>query len=143
MSAVGNEDSIACGTAFNLASYPMAGLSGQVLGAAINGGGRAAPCYGGGYYRVMAEKEFWGTPTLAVYTPTLEHGIRDYETDDRKRHFSAGIWRTWDPRVGFRKPPDARALAVRTAAVRRWEEAGLAAFKSGVQRPHDAGMVGA
>ncbi len=83
-------------------------------------------------YKLMAEKGFWVTPTLAVYTHTLEYGIKDYDGDDRRRYFSAAIWNTWDPKVGFRKPPDARALAVRTEGVKRWEAAALAAFKAGV-----------
>jgi imidazolonepropionase-like amidohydrolase len=83
-------------------------------------------------YQSMAQKQFWVTPTLSIYTHTLEHGTRDYETDERKRFFFPGIWRTWDPKVGMRKPAESRALALRQEGVKRWEKATLAAYKAGV-----------
>jgi imidazolonepropionase-like amidohydrolase len=83
-------------------------------------------------YRLMAERQFWVTPTVAVDTHALEHGVRDYESDYRKRYFFAAIWDTWDPKKGVRRPLVGRALALRQAATKRWEEATLAAFKAGV-----------
>jgi hypothetical protein len=83
-------------------------------------------------YRRMAEKQFWVDPTLAVYALGLENGIRDYETDPRKRFVFPGIWATWDPKLGFRNPLQGRALELRRISVKRWQEATLAAHKAGV-----------
>jgi imidazolonepropionase-like amidohydrolase len=83
-------------------------------------------------YRRMAEKQFWVDPTLAVFTHTLEHGIRDYEPDVRKRFIYPAIWATWDPKLGFRTPLQGRALELRRIIVKRWQEAALAAHKAGV-----------
>src|SRR5713226_8898649 len=60
-------------------------------------------------YRRMTEKQFWVTPTLAVIAHALESGTRDYESDARKRFIFPGIWATWDPKLGFRTPPEGRA----------------------------------
>ena len=83
-------------------------------------------------YQSMAQKQFWVTPTLSIYAHTLEHGVRDYDLDEHKRFFFPGIWRSWDPKVGTRKPFEGRALTLRQAAVKHWEQAALAAFKAGV-----------
>lgn len=83
-------------------------------------------------YQAMAQKQFWVTPTVSIYAHTLEHGIRDYESDERKRFFFPGIWRTWDPKAGLRKPFEGRALTLRQTAVKHWEQAALAAYKAGV-----------
>ena len=83
-------------------------------------------------YQEMARRQFWVTPTISIYTHTLEHGVRDYETDERKRFFFPSIWRTWDPKAGMRKPSEGRALALRQEGVKRWEKATLAAYKAGV-----------
>src|SRR6266404_2216502 len=50
-------------------------------------------------YRRMAEKQFWVTPTLAMFTHMSENGSRDYEGDARKRFIFPGIWDTWDPKT--------------------------------------------
>ncbi len=83
-------------------------------------------------YRRMAEKQFWVTPTLAVIAHALESGTRDYESDARKRFIFPGIWATWDPKLGFRTPPEGRALEIQGIALKRWQEATLAAHKAGV-----------
>jgi imidazolonepropionase-like amidohydrolase len=83
-------------------------------------------------YRRMAEKQFWVTPTLAVIAHALESGTRDYESDARKRFIFPGIWATWDPKLGFRTPPEGRALEIEGIALKRWQEAMLAAHKAGV-----------
>lgn len=83
-------------------------------------------------YQVMAQKQFWVTPTVAIYTHTLEHGIRDYDGDEHRKYFAPAIWRTWDPKTGVRKAPDPKALAIRQVAVKRWQAATLAAYKAGV-----------
>jgi hypothetical protein len=83
-------------------------------------------------YRRMAEKQFWVDPTLAVYALGLEIGIRDFETDARKRFILPGIWATWDPKLGFRNQVQGRALELRRISVKHWQEATLAAHKAGV-----------
>jgi imidazolonepropionase-like amidohydrolase len=83
-------------------------------------------------YRKMAEKQFWVTPTLVEYAHGLENGVHDYESDDRKRFFFPSIWNTWDPKAGVRRPLEGRALTLRQAGVKRWEECVLAAHKAGV-----------
>jgi imidazolonepropionase-like amidohydrolase len=82
-------------------------------------------------YGLMAEKQFWVTPTVAVYTHRLEPGIRDYESDYRKRYFFPAIRDTWDPKKGVRSPVPL-APELEQAVLKRWEEATLAAFKAGV-----------
>jgi imidazolonepropionase-like amidohydrolase len=81
-------------------------------------------------YALMAEKQFWVTPTVAVFTHQLEAGIRDYESDYRKRYFFPGIWDSWDPKKGVKGLALNPELA--QAVVKRWEQATLAAFKAGV-----------
>ncbi len=85
-------------------------------------------------YQQMAKIRFWVTPTLAVENHILEHGVHDYETDERKHYFAPAIWHSWDPAagVGTRKPMEGRALALRQAITKRWQQTALAAFKAGV-----------
>src|SRR5713101_2727786 len=83
-------------------------------------------------YRRMAEKQFWVTPTLAVMAHLLESDTRDYESDARKRFIFPGIWATWDPKLGFSTPPQGRALELWGISLKRWQEATLAAHKTGV-----------
>ena len=83
-------------------------------------------------YRRMAEKQFWVTPTLTVTEHGLEQASRDYEQDARKRYFFPAIWETWDAKSGFRTPPQGRALNIRMASFKRWQDATLAAHKAGV-----------
>lgn len=83
-------------------------------------------------YRRMAEKQFWVTPTLAIVTHSSENGTRDYESDARKRFIFPGIWATWDPKLGFRTPPQGRALELQGIYLKRGQEATLAAHKAGV-----------
>ena len=83
-------------------------------------------------YQLMAEKQFWVTPTIAVYTHSVEHGIKDYSADEHKRFFFPGIWRTWDPKTASRRPFEGKVLTVRQAALKKWEQAALTAFKAGV-----------
>jgi predicted amidohydrolase YtcJ len=67
-----------------------------------------------------------------VIAHALESGTRDYESDARKRFIFPGIWATWDPKLGFRTPPEGRALEIQGIALKRWQEATLAAHKAGV-----------
>jgi imidazolonepropionase-like amidohydrolase len=83
-------------------------------------------------YRLMAERQFWVTPTAAIEMHVLEHGVRDYESDYRKRYFFPAIWDTWDPKKSLRRPLETRALELRQAATKSWDQAALAAFKAGV-----------
>ena len=83
-------------------------------------------------YRRMAEKQFWVTPTLAIGAHSSESGNRDYESDARKRYIFPGIWTTWDPKLGFRTPPQGRALELLGISLKRRSEATLAAHKAGV-----------
>src|SRR5215469_476681 len=59
-------------------------------------------------YRLMAEKQFWVTPTVAVETHVLEYGVRDYGSDYRKRYFFPTIWDTWDPKTSIRRALEGR-----------------------------------
>jgi imidazolonepropionase-like amidohydrolase len=83
-------------------------------------------------YRRMAEKQFWVTPTLLVAIHASENGIRDYESDARKRFIFPRIWITWDPKLGVRTPMQGRALELWGISLKRWQEAMLAAHKAGV-----------
>lgn len=83
-------------------------------------------------YQLMASKRFWVTPTLSIETHVLEHGVRDYEKDERKRFFPAAIWRTWNAATSSRRPLEGRALALRQAMMKRWQQDALTAFKAGV-----------
>jgi imidazolonepropionase-like amidohydrolase len=83
-------------------------------------------------YERMAREKLWVTPTLSIVAHVLEHGSRDYESDERKRYVPPAIWRSWDPKLGRRKPLEPRALALRKAASVRWEKDAIAAFKAGV-----------
>jgi imidazolonepropionase-like amidohydrolase len=83
-------------------------------------------------YERMAREKLWVTPTLSVETHVLEHGTRDYESDERKRYIPPAIWRSWDPKLGRRSPLEPRALALRKAAAERWQKDAIAAFKAGV-----------
>jgi imidazolonepropionase-like amidohydrolase len=42
------------------------------------------------------------------------------------------MWVTWDPKLGFRTPPQGRALELWGISLKRWQEATLAAHKAGV-----------
>lgn len=88
-------------------------------------------------YERMAREKIWVTPTLSIENHVLEHGNRDYESDERKRYIPPAIWRSWDPKLGRRKPLDPRAFALRKAIIDRWKKDTLAAFKAGV--PTDLG----
>lgn len=88
-------------------------------------------------YERMAREKIWVTLTLSIENHVLEHGNRDYESDERKRYIPPAIWRSWDPKLGRRKPLDARALALRKASIDRWKKDAFAAFKAGV--PMDLG----
>ena len=90
------------------------------------------PEQSGMVYRRMAEKQFWVTPTLAVIQHDIESSTRDYEQDPLKRYFSPAIWASWDAKSGFRTPLQGRALDIRIASGKRWQEATLAAHKAGV-----------
>jgi hypothetical protein len=57
-------------------------------------------------YERMAREKLWVTPTLSIETHVLEHGTRDYESDERKRYIPPAIWRSWDPKLGRRSPDD-------------------------------------
>jgi imidazolonepropionase-like amidohydrolase len=85
-------------------------------------------------YQSMAQKQFWVTPTVAIYTHTLEHGVKDYDNDERRRFFAPALWRTWDPKVTdvARRPFEGNALALRKATTKISEESAVAAFKAGV-----------
>jgi hypothetical protein len=84
-------------------------------------------------YERMAREKLWVTPTLDVAPHALELGIRDYESDERKRYIPPAIWRSWDPKLGPRRPrSDPRALALVKASGERAEKDVLAAFKAGV-----------
>jgi len=83
-------------------------------------------------YQLMAQRELWVIPTVAVNTYAVEHGVRDYDSDDRKRYFFPAIWDSWDPKKGVPRPLEERALARRQAATRQSEKATLAAFRARV-----------
>jgi imidazolonepropionase-like amidohydrolase len=87
-------------------------------------------------YQLMAQKGFWVTPTVSIYTHVLEHGVKDYDNDERRRFFAPALWRTWDPKVTdvARRPIEGTAaLNLRKATTKISEESGAAAFKAGVQ----------
>jgi len=83
-------------------------------------------------YERMAREKIWVTPTLSIEDHVLEHGSRDYESDEHKLYIPPAIWRSWDPKLGRRKPLDSRAFALRKATVERWKKDAVAAFKAGV-----------
>jgi imidazolonepropionase-like amidohydrolase len=83
-------------------------------------------------YRRMAEKQFWVTPTLAVSVHISLNGIKDYESDARKRFIPPAIWASWDPKIGFRPPLQGRAVELQAIGRKRTQEAVLAAHKAGV-----------
>jgi imidazolonepropionase-like amidohydrolase len=83
-------------------------------------------------WQLMAEKQFWVTPTLAVSANVMQTSGKDFDADDRKRYIPAGIWATWDAKSSFRRPIQGRALTLREASNKRWEALALAALKAGV-----------
>jgi imidazolonepropionase-like amidohydrolase len=83
-------------------------------------------------YKSMAEKQFWVTPTLNVYAQDLDYGVRDFSTDLRRQLIFPAIWNTWDPKLGFRRPLEARPRQLMEIQFKRWQAATVAAHKAGV-----------
>jgi imidazolonepropionase-like amidohydrolase len=84
-------------------------------------------------YRAMAQKQVWVTPTLTVTIRVgQELGVRDFETDDRKRFVFPAIWESWDPKLGRRRAPDSNLLEKLTELNKRGQKAMVAAHKAGV-----------
>jgi imidazolonepropionase-like amidohydrolase len=85
-------------------------------------------------YRLMAKKQLWVTPTIAI-TPHvwfIETGGRAHDSDDRKLFVFPAIWATWDPKTSGRKPPPSELRPLLDAVSKREEQATLTAFKAGV-----------
>jgi len=84
-------------------------------------------------YRAMAAKPVWVTPTLTVMKRVREElGSRDFSEDARQRFVFPAVWASWDPKIGGRKPPSDALRPLFAAAVKRSDEAVLAAHKAGV-----------
>ncbi len=82
-------------------------------------------------WKAMAGKQFWVTPTIHVSSQVMQDGTRNYDSDDRRRYIPPSIWASWDPK-GFRKPIEGRALTLRKASQKRWDDVTVAANKAGV-----------
>jgi imidazolonepropionase-like amidohydrolase len=48
--------------------------------------------------------DVWMTPTLAVLRQLQSMGRVDYEQHPQRKYIFPGIWRTWDPKEGRRRP---------------------------------------
>jgi len=84
-------------------------------------------------YQTMAAKQVWVTPTLAVITRLhQELGVRDFESDDRKRFVFPAVWESWDPKLGRRTPLQGRSRELSAEVDKRSQQAVVAAHKAGV-----------
>jgi hypothetical protein len=84
-------------------------------------------------YRTMAAKQVWVTPTLTVAIRVYQElGVRDFESDDRKRFLFPAIWDSWDPKLGKRAPVQGHLREVWAETLRRTQLAVVAAHKAGV-----------
>lgn len=62
--------------------------------------------------RGMAAKGTAVTPTLVVGRSIGSMATVNHENDPRRKYIGGGIWATWNPSGGRRKPPTAEAAAV-------------------------------
>jgi imidazolonepropionase-like amidohydrolase len=84
-------------------------------------------------YQAMAAKQVWVTPTLAVVTRLHQDlGVRDFESDDRKRFVFPAVWESWDPKLGRRTPLQGRNRELAAEVDKRSQQAVVAAHKAGV-----------
>jgi len=84
-------------------------------------------------YQAMAAKQVWVTPTLAVITRVHQDlGVRDFESDDRKRFVFPAVWESWDPKLGRRTPLQGRNRELSAEVDKRSQQAVVAAHKAGV-----------
>jgi imidazolonepropionase-like amidohydrolase len=84
-------------------------------------------------YQAMAQKQIWVTPTLTVSIRLAkELGVRDFESDDRKRFVLPAIWESWDPKLGRRRPVAADVRELNAELLKRSEKAVVAAHNAGV-----------
>lgn len=52
----------------------------------------------------LAQQRVWVTPTLAVLPTALTVGKRDYTQDPRRKYIYPGMWESWNPETGRRRP---------------------------------------
>jgi imidazolonepropionase-like amidohydrolase len=84
-------------------------------------------------YEAMARKQVWVTPTLTVMIRVRQElGVRDFESDDRKRFLFPAIWDSWDAKLGRRKAPDGSLRESLVESAKRMDKAMVAARKAGV-----------
>ena len=83
-------------------------------------------------WKLMADRKFWVTPTLAVAANVMQTSGKDFDQDERKRYFTPGMWATWDSKSSFRRPIQGRALTLREVSNKRWDALMVAAYKMGV-----------
>jgi hypothetical protein len=84
-------------------------------------------------YRSLAAKQVWVTPTMAVHTRLrIELGEVDFNSDPRQRYVFPGIWESWDPKLGRRKPSEDRLRELNAITIKRTQEALVLAHKTGV-----------
>jgi imidazolonepropionase-like amidohydrolase len=84
-------------------------------------------------YESMAQKQVWVTPTRTVMIRVRQElGVRDFESDDRKRFLFPAIWDSWDAKLGRRKAPDGSLRESLVESAKRMDKAMVAAHKAGV-----------
>jgi hypothetical protein len=52
----------------------------------------------------LAKNDVWVTPTLAVLRQLESMGRVDYQQHPQRKYIFPGIWRSWDPKEGLRRP---------------------------------------
>ena len=84
-------------------------------------------------YQAMAKKQVWITPTLTATIRIWEEmGVRDYQSDDRKRFVFPAVWESWDPKLGNRRPQADAVRKILTEVNKHAQKATVAAYQAGV-----------
>jgi imidazolonepropionase-like amidohydrolase len=52
----------------------------------------------------LNQHDVWVTPTLVVMRQLESVGRVDYEQHPERKYVFPGVWRTWDPKLGYRRP---------------------------------------
>lgn len=87
----------------------------------------------GAFYRTLAAKPVWITPTLFVeQVLRVDLATRDFSSDTRARFIFPALWETWDLKTGLRSAPQGRSRELLIESVGQSRRAVAAAQQAGV-----------
>lgn len=91
------------------------------------------PAAADSFYRTLAAKAIWITPTLFVQRLLyLDLATSDFSEDPRRRFIFPAIWDTWDAKTGRRSAPQGRLRQLLQEHTRQTRAAVVAAHGAGV-----------